>query len=133
MYLLNFQILFKIYRFPTPSAPPMNLFGKLIGDSISVAIWTFGLQVSFGKLFAKKYKYKISPNQEFFAYGISNIVSSFFTGNPGSMAISRTYLADGIGVKTQLVAVINTAVVLLVIFVLGPYLETLPNVITSIF
>ena len=106
----------------------MNLFGKLIGDSISLSIWTFGLQVSFGKLFAKKYKYRISPNQEFFAYGISNIVSSFFTGNPGSMAISRTYLADGIGVKTQLVAVINTAVVLLVIFVLGPYLETLPTV-----
>jgi MFS superfamily sulfate permease-like transporter len=104
------------------------LFGILIGESISIAILTFGLQVSFSQLFAKKYKYKISPNQELFSYGICNIVSSFFNGFPGCVGISRCFIGDGIGAKTQIVALINTIIMLIVILAVGPYLATLPNV-----
>lgn len=106
----------------------MNLFLKLIGDSISIAILTFALQVSFAKLFAKKHGYEISANQEFFAYGISNFVSSFFNGYPGCVALSRCIIADGIGVKTQIVGGISALIMLVIIMALGPYLATLPNV-----
>ncbi len=106
----------------------MSLFSKLFGESISIAILTFGLNISFSKLFAKKYKYKISPNQEFFAYGISNIASSFFNGYPGCVGISRCFISDGIGVKTQIVALINTIIMLIVILAIGPLLSSLPNV-----
>ena len=116
------------YRFPTAKAPSMSLFSKLFGESISIAILTFGLNISFSKLFAKKYKYKISPNQEFFAYGISNIASSFFNGYPGCVGISRCFIGDGIGVKTQIVALINTIIMLIVILAIGPLLSSLPNV-----
>jgi MFS superfamily sulfate permease-like transporter len=84
--------------------------------------------VSFSQLFAKKYKYKISPNQELFAYGIGNVASSFFNGFPGCVGISRCFIGDGIGVKTQIVALINTIIVLVVILALGPLLATLPKV-----
>ena len=116
------------HRFPTAKAPSMSLFSKLFGESISIAILTFGLNISFSKLFAKKYKYKISPNQEFFAYGISNIASSFFNGYPGCVGISRCFIGDGIGVKTQIVALINTIIMLIVILAIGPLLSSLPNV-----
>jgi len=106
---------------------------RLFNDSISIAILTFGLNISFCKLFAKKYNYGISPNQEIFVYGISNIVSSFFNGYPGCVGISRCFIADCIGVKTQIVALINTIIMLIVILVLGPYLAPLPKVIIKIF
>jgi len=113
--------------FPAPRMPPMNLFITLIGDSIAIAILTFALQVSFSKLFAKKHKYEISANQEFFAYGTCNIVSSFFNGYPGCVALSRCIIADGIGVKTQIVGLISSLIMLIVILALGPLLRTLPN------
>ncbi len=111
----------------------MNLFITLIGDSISIAILTFALQVSFAKLFAKKHNYEISANQEFFAYGVSNVVASFFSGYPGCVALSRCIIADGIGVKTQIVGGISALIMLIIIMALGPYLATLPNVKPFIF
>lgn len=117
--------------FPAPTVPPMNLFMKLLGDSIAIAILTFALQVSFSKLFAKKHKYEISANQEFFAYGVCNIVSSFFNGYPGCVALSRCIIADGIGVKTQVVGLISAIIMLIIIMALGPLLATLPNCVLA--
>jgi MFS superfamily sulfate permease-like transporter len=49
--------------FPAPVLPPLKIFPMLIGDSISIAIVSFALNVSMAKLFAKKHKYEIKPNQ----------------------------------------------------------------------
>jgi len=117
--------------FPEPRLPPMNLFMTLISDSIAIAILTFALQVSFAKLFAKKHKYEISANQEFLTYGVSNIISSFFNGYPGCVALSRCIIADGIGVKTQVVGLISAVIMLVVILALGPLLATLPNCVLA--
>jgi hypothetical protein len=35
----------------------------LIGDSITIGIVSFAINVSMAKMFAKKYKYEIRPNQ----------------------------------------------------------------------
>ena len=90
-------------RFPMPKVPPAYLFPQIIADSVKIAIITYALQISFCKLFAKKHKYEINPNQEFLAYGMGNFVSSFFGGFPGCVALSRCLIADAIGVKTQVV------------------------------
>lgn len=39
------------------------VFLSLIGDSFSIAILTFILNISFAKIFSKKHKYKIYANQ----------------------------------------------------------------------
>ncbi len=118
-----------MFSFPSPKVPQINLFVQLISESVTIAVLTFCLQISFCKVFAKKYKYTISPNQEFFAYGISNVVNSFFSGYPGVMEVSRTFLSDGIGIRTQLVALINAIIILAVILGVGPFLASLPTVI----
>ena len=74
------------------------------------------------KLFSKKYKYELSPNQvsfctktikfntflylntifqEAFAYGVGNMVTSLFKGFPACVALSRSAILDGVGGKTQ--------------------------------
>lgn len=53
------------------------------------------------KLYATKYKYEISPNQELFAYGAGNILTAFFNGFPVCVALSRCAVLEGTGGKTQ--------------------------------
>lgn len=137
-YLVGFDVKWAVplvgklpLGFPAPSVPQMDLFMTLLGDSISIAILTFSLQVSFSKLFAKKHKYEISANQEFFAYGVCNIVASFFNGYPGCVALSRCIIADGIGVKTQVVGLISAIIMLVVILAVGPLMATLPNCVLA--
>ena len=48
---------------PTPQLPPFSMFFDIIGDSIAIAIVSFVINISMCKLFAKKHKYDIKPNQ----------------------------------------------------------------------
>lgn len=52
-----------IKRIPKPTLPPLKLFTVLIPDAIEIAIVSFALNISMAKLFAKRYKYSIRPNQ----------------------------------------------------------------------
>jgi hypothetical protein len=86
---------------PAPELPPFHIVSKLFGDAISIAIVTFALNISMAKFFAKKYKYEISPNQELFAYGTANILSSFFQGYPSSVSLSRSAILEATDARTQ--------------------------------
>lgn len=54
---------------PVPSIPVFQKMTEkevltgLLGDSFAIGILTFVLNISFAKLFAKKHKYEINPNQ----------------------------------------------------------------------
>ncbi len=48
---------------PKPMLPPFRVFPMVLGDSIAIAIVSFAINVSMAKLFAKKHKYEIKPNQ----------------------------------------------------------------------
>jgi MFS superfamily sulfate permease-like transporter len=75
--------------------------GDLLFDSFNIAVVSFALNISMAKLFAKKYSYPISPNQELFAYGFGNLISSFFKGFPSCVGLSRCVILEGTGAKTQ--------------------------------
>jgi len=88
-------------RIPAPVAPPMAAISDVIGDAIAIAIVCFVVNISMAKLFATKYKYQISPNQELFSYAVGNIVTAFFNGFPACVALSRCAVVEGTGGKTQ--------------------------------
>ena len=89
------------YRIPAPVAPSMAAISDVIGDAVAIAIVCFVINISMAKLFATKYKYQISPNQELFAYGVGNVVTAFFNGFPACVALSRCAVVEGTGGKTQ--------------------------------
>jgi hypothetical protein len=63
-YSQNFSYINLILkRFKAPIIPPVNLYGMVIVDAVSIAIVTFISDISMCKLFAKKYNYDIHPNQ----------------------------------------------------------------------
>jgi MFS superfamily sulfate permease-like transporter len=106
--------------FPKARLPPLNSFLHVISGSISIAIVSFAINISMAKLFSKKYKYNLNANQELFAYGVGNIVISFFNGFPSCVGLSRSVILDSVGAKTQVFAIVGSVLVLIVI--LGMYI-----------
>ncbi len=108
--------------------PSLGYTSDIITDAIVIAIIGFVINISQAKLLAKKNAYTVHPDQEFFAYGMMNLVGSFFGSFPTAGALSRTVLQDATGGQTQLVGFISSAIVILVILFLGPLFSALPNV-----
>ncbi|CAF0714401.1 unnamed protein product [Brachionus calyciflorus] len=107
--------------------PEFNLFFDLFLDAIIISIIAYATSLSVSDIFARKHKYKIDSNKEFFALGVSNVVGSFFQSFVSCGSLSRTVVADSSGGKTQLVTLIASSVVLTVMLWLGPFLEQLPK------
>jgi hypothetical protein len=70
---MHMFINFLILRIPLPKLPPMFLFPELFGNALSIAIVSFAMNISMAKMFSKKYKYEISPDQVSSIYVLYNI------------------------------------------------------------
>ncbi|VDN27848.1 unnamed protein product [Cylicostephanus goldi] len=111
---------------PSPSLPGISLFGYIMGDALAIAVVSFVVTVSMGKLFAKKHNYEIDVRQEFYAMGFMQIFCSAFPVWPASTALARTLVYEAAGTKTQLATVFSSILLLAVIFFIGPFIEVLP-------
>jgi MFS superfamily sulfate permease-like transporter len=61
---------------PMPKLPDFSIMPSLLGDAIGIAIVSFVLTVSVGKLMAKKHGYRIDCAQEPYAYGTFSLFPS---------------------------------------------------------
>ncbi|XP_044136124.1 pendrin-like isoform X1 [Bufo gargarizans] len=111
--------------FIPPVAPDVSLFSQLIVPAFSIGILAYALAVSLGKVYATKYNYEIDGNQEFIAFGISNIFSGCFSCFCASTALSRSAVQESTGGKTQIAGLITAAVVMISLLSIGTYLEPL--------
>uniref|UniRef100_A0A803SR76 Solute carrier family 26 member 4 n=1 Tax=Anolis carolinensis TaxID=28377 RepID=A0A803SR76_ANOCA len=111
--------------FLPPINPAVGMFGDIIASSFSIAIVAYAIAVSVGKVYATKYDYAIDGNQEFIAFGISNIFSGAFSCFAATTALSRTAVQESTGGKTQVAGIISAAIVLIAIVALGKLLEPL--------
>ncbi|XP_076816128.1 prestin-like [Clavelina lepadiformis] len=112
---------------PVPVAPPVSELSSVVGTAIPIAIVGYSVAVSIAKIFGNNFGYKIKPNQELVAYGVSNTVGSFFLCVPAFPSMSRSCVQVDSGGKTQLVGLISAAVILLVLLVIGPLFEQMPR------
>lgn len=65
----------------------MSIVPDIFGDAISIAIVSFAVNISMAKLFSKKYKYELSPNQVFIK--LNHLIKSllFVTFKKGSICL----------------------------------------------
>ncbi|KAM4676061.1 pendrin-like [Discoglossus pictus] len=111
--------------FKPPMAPDVSMFSQMIGPAFSIGLISYAVAVSIGKVYATKHQYEIDGNQEFIAFGISNIFCGIFSGFVTATAISSTAIQESCGGKTQIAGLISAAIVLIVIEALGFLLEPL--------
>uniref|UniRef100_A0A5S6Q8L3 STAS domain-containing protein n=1 Tax=Trichuris muris TaxID=70415 RepID=A0A5S6Q8L3_TRIMR len=114
-----------------PRLPKWSILKEMISDALSIGVVAYSLCVALGKVFAKKYAYRLMPNQEWYALGLANTLSSFFSCHPTSIALSRCLLQASQGGKTQVASVVAALVVMFVLLFLAPYLTYLPKCVLA--
>ncbi|GAV08959.1 hypothetical protein RvY_18575 [Ramazzottius varieornatus] len=133
-YSFNFEKTFNVTivkhvprGMPPATMPDWSVMPNIIGDTFALAIVTFAITVTLGMLFASKHNYSVSPNQEFKALAVGNIVGGFFQCFPSGASLARSAVQDDSGGRTQIVSLVQCTIVLIVILALGPLLEPLPR------
>lgn len=112
--------------FQPPVIPSFGSVGNFASEAFVMAILSLAMSISLAKLCANKHGKPIDSNQELIAYGISNIVSSFFFSFPSATAPPRTMILSSLGARTTLNAIATTVFFLLVILVIGTLFVSLP-------
>ncbi|XP_053311746.1 solute carrier family 26 member 10-like [Spea bombifrons] len=117
--------------FPTPKVPTLKVIPDVIGDTIAITFVGYAVSVSLAMIYAEKHQYAIDPNQELFAHGISNIVSSLFNCFPSSATLATTNILESAGGHTQLSGLFTSCVVLVVLLWVGPLFNYLPKAVLA--
>lgn len=112
--------------FRYPAIPNLECAPRIIVDCFIMAVLTLMLTISLAKLTAKIHDQRIDDNQEMVAYGITNILSSFFSCFPQSATPSRTMLDSDLGANTTLNSIPTIVFMLLVILWIGQLFQSLP-------
>lgn len=120
---------------PVPSGLPSLTIPKVaFSDYVALlpgALALCGITMAEGLLvarsYAQKYGERIDPDQEMFAFGMTNLAAGLFGGFFVGSSASRTAAMDAQGTRSQLPTMVAGVVVALVMLFLSGFLALLPN------
>lgn len=118
----------------SPGIPTMSWdrIQDLLPIAFTLALIGFMEAIAIGKAVRAKHKnYKIVPNQELIAIGLSNIVGSLFKGFPVTGGFSRTAVNDESGAKTGMASIISAGLILVTLLFLTPLFYFLPTAVLA--
>ncbi len=99
--------------------------------AVTIALLGFMESLSIGKTIAKKEKYKLNPNKELKALGLSNMIGAFFQSFPVNGSFSRTAVNHQSGGATQMTSVITGALVMVTLLFFTSFFYYLPNAVLA--
>ena len=99
-------------------------------DALILSLVSYASALSLAKMYAKKHNYTVRANQEFFALGLSNLGSSFFSCFPATASLSRASVMGTLA-KTQVSSLVSCTILLLVLLFFSPVLTTLPKCVVA--
>jgi len=110
----------------------LDLIRNLLPIALTLVMVGYLETISIGKsLEAKQDEYRIRPNQELIALGISNMVGSLFKAYPSASSFSRSAINYESGAKTGMAALISVVMVLITLLFLMPLFYYLPKTVLS--
>jgi len=105
---------------------------KLFPISLTLSFIAFLEAISVAKAIEIKHNdYKVIPNQELIALGMSNFIGSFFQTYSATGGFSRTAVNDQEGANTPLSGVISSVVVAITLLFLTPVFYYLPKAVLA--
>jgi sulfate permease, SulP family len=102
----------------------------LLGGAV-VALVGFSEGWGAGQTVSKKTHDDLNANQEFRAYGIGELGAGVLGGMVGTGSLSKSSVAMSAGAKTQMVSIFLGIIVVLVLLVLAPALQWLPETVLA--
>jgi sulfate permease, SulP family len=114
---------------PTVGVPDFSnsQISGLITGGLAVALIGFSEGYGAASSFARKYVDRLENNQEFIAFGASNIGAGLTSGMVVGGSLSKTAANDSAKAKSQLSSVVNAVLVVLTLLFLAPFFENLPE------
>ncbi len=113
--------------------PPFE--SRILNDLLPIAFAVTLLSVMESTCVAKSITaisgHHISINQEIFAMGMGNIVSSYIGAMPVSVSPSRSGLNYGLGAQTRLSAIFNALFVAIILHFFGFFVKMIPTTTIS--
>jgi MFS superfamily sulfate permease-like transporter len=109
-----------------PAVGPADL-SELLAPALGVMIVAFVDNVLTARAFAARNGYRIDPNQELLALGVTNVAVGATQGFPVSSSGSRTVVGDALGSRTQLHSLVALASVVVALAFLRPVLASFPT------
>ena len=100
---------------------------ELLPIAAGIALVGYSDNVLTGRAIGARQGYRIDPNQELAALGVTNLCAGFSQGFPISSSASRTAVPASLGSKSQLVGVVAAAIVVATLLFLSPVLAEIPQ------
>jgi SulP family sulfate permease len=108
------------------------LLKELLPIALTLVMVGYLETISIGKsLEAKQDEYRIRPNQELIALGLSNMVGSLFKAYPSTSSFSRSAINQESGAKTGMAALISVVMVVITLLFLTPLFYHLPQAVLA--
>ncbi|WP_158288656.1 SulP family inorganic anion transporter [Ornithinimicrobium flavum] len=114
---------------PAPVLPDVTVadLTALLPVAAGVLLVGFTDNVLTARSIATRQGYRIDPNQELLALGVTNLSAGALQGFPVSSSASRTAVPAALGSRTQAVSLVALALVVATLLVLGPALALIPR------
>ena len=96
---------------PAPSVPtlPLDAWLALLPVSLAIAALSIAEGVVISQSEGRRHGEEIVPNDEVFAYGLSNVAAALFGGMPVGASASRTAAMAAAGARTQVPSLVAAA------------------------
>jgi len=119
---------------PSFSFPEIDIsqMKELLPIALTLVMVGYLETISIGKsLEAKQDEYKLRPNQELIALGLSNIIGSWFKAYPSTSSFSRSAINQESGATTGMASLVSVVIVLLTLLFLTPLFYHLPKTVLA--
>ncbi len=115
--------------FPTPALPiiPLDDLFVLVPGAIALAVLGYAETNQVAESFAEEHDYEIRPDQELFAVGGSNILSSLVGGFIVAGGASQSAASDKAGARSQVMGLLVAGLAVLTMLALLPLFQDLPQ------
>lgn len=95
----------------------IGLLNHLLPFAFAITLLNIMETISVAKSLAASSGQRLSVNQEIFGIGLGNLVSSIISAMPISGSASRSGLSYALGAQTHMAAILNAAIVAVIMFV----------------
>ena len=112
--------------FGLPDLDPGTV-GALVPTAIVITLVGFMESIAVAKVYARRHRYDVEPNQELLALGAANVASGLFGGYSVTGGFSRTAVNDSAGARTPLASIVTALLVLVTVLLFTPLFEQLPQ------
>ncbi len=116
--------------FVLPDVPATTILAMVL-PAFGIVLVAYSEAIGVAREFSEKHGYKIDPDQELRAHGVTNIVSGFLGGMIAAGGMSGSAVKEGAGGRSQVSNLVAWVAIIVTVLVLTPLFKTLPEAVLA--